>query len=195
MDPVYKLITAPTVEPVTLAQAAAHVRQDSSADDAILTVLITAARMSIEKQYGLYLCTQTVDVYYPSFGNCDRLKVYRGPLASVTSVKYTDSADTENTFASTSYDVDIRRGEIVLKYAASWPTATMRPSDPVVIRGVFGYGAAAAVPSNITQALLLRLGHLYSHREEVTLGNTAVEARALAVGVDHLMSLDRNWKF
>lgn len=194
MNPVYSIVTAASEEPVTLAEAAAHVRQDSSDDDSTLTRLIAAARGSIEKQYNMYLVTQTVDAFYPGFGGSDRIRIPRGPLQSVTSVKYTNTADTEATFSTASYDVDPRRGYVVLKDAALWPTAILRPLDPVVIRCVMGYGAASAVPAEIKQAILLRLGHLYRHREEVTLGNSAIESTALAVGVGHLMSLHRNWK-
>ena len=194
MTSLYTLVTAPATEPVTLAEAAAHVRQDSSDDDAVLSRLIEAARISIEKQYNIYLVTQTVDVFFPCFPGGDTLRIPRGPLQSVTSVKYTDSSDTQSTFASTSYDADTRLGAVRLKYSGTWPTATLSPTNPVVVRCVMGYGAAADVPAHIQQSILLRIGHLYAHRDEITLGAISIESKAMSVGVDHLMSLDRNWR-
>ena len=38
--------------------------------------------------------------------------------------------------------------------------------EAVQIRFVAGYGAAAAVPEDIKEAMLLIIGHLYAHREE-----------------------------
>lgn len=194
MHPVYAIVAAPAVEPVSLAEAMLHVRQDSDAEGSLITLLIAVARESLEKQYNLYLCTQTVDAFFPGFGDSDRIRIPRGPIVSVSSVKYTDAADLQSTVASTLYDADTRRGYVILKDAAAWPSAALRPMDPVVIRCVMGFGLAADVPSSIKQAILLRLGHLYRHREEVTLGNSAIESRALAFGVDSLMGAYRNWK-
>ncbi len=200
MTPVYQLVPLEEgetlVEPVDLATAAAHVRQDSTDDNAVLERLITVARVSIEKDYGLYLIERSVDVYFPGFGPKNFIRIPRGPLQSVTSVKYTDSDDDESTFASSNYDVDIRRGRVVLKDSALWPTATLRPMDPVVIRCVMGYASADEVPANIIQSMLLRLGHLYEHREEITVStNAQLEAKAMRVGVDHLMTPDRSYSF
>lgn len=59
-----KLVTPPSVEPVTLAEAKIHLRVDVADDDLLITNLITAARLHAEnvcrrafvtQQYGLYL--------------------------------------------------------------------------------------------------------------------------------------------
>jgi uncharacterized phiE125 gp8 family phage protein len=195
MQPVYRIITAPASEPVTLAEAALHVRQDSTDDNADLTRCIEASRRSIEKQYNLFIVTQTVEMLLPYFPAQDFMRITRSPIQSLTSLKYITSDDTEYTFASTEYDLNIERQRITLKYGKSWPSATLKPSDAVVVRMVMGYGTESQVPAHIKAALLLRIGHLYAHREEVTLGTVALESKALMVGVDHLMTLERNWAF
>ena len=43
-----KLVSPPEVEPLTLAEAKAHLRLDTDADDAYVSALITAARERIE---------------------------------------------------------------------------------------------------------------------------------------------------
>jgi hypothetical protein len=45
----YRELTQPAVEPITLAQAKAHLRVDFSDDDAYITALITASRQRVEK--------------------------------------------------------------------------------------------------------------------------------------------------
>jgi len=62
-----KLTTAPAVEPVTLAQAKAHMRVDIADDDALITNLITAARADAENVCRRAFVTQKWDLYLDSF--------------------------------------------------------------------------------------------------------------------------------
>jgi len=56
---------------------------------------------------------------------------------------------------------------------------------------VSGYGAAAAVPKAIKQALLLLIGHLYENREAVTTANL----NELPMAVNALLYPYRVWGF
>ena len=193
MQPVYSLVSAPAAEPVTLAEAALQVRQDSADDNAILTLLIGATREAFEAEHNIYFVTQTVDAHYPGFPGLDFIRIPRGPMQSITSIKYTTSDDTEYTLAAANYDVDARRGRIVLKDGKQWPVATLRPMDAVVVRCVMGFGGAAAVPQRAKHALLMTLDHLYNHRSDVIVGNTAVEAKRMARASEYLMAGLRYW--
>ena len=116
-----KLITPPSGEPLTLAEARAHLRLDvsgsppSSPDDALLTTLITLARQNFDGRdgwIGRALMTQTYDLLLDGFpGNHMFDYLYRGqphfrmgrhrreeaisiplpPLQSVASIKYVDT--------------------------------------------------------------------------------------------------------
>jgi len=46
----WKVSTAPASEPITLAEAKLYLRVDTTADDALITALITAARETVELQ-------------------------------------------------------------------------------------------------------------------------------------------------
>ena len=54
-----RLTTAPSVEPVTLAEAKDFARVDTSDSDTLLTSLIKVARRRVENETGLALITQT----------------------------------------------------------------------------------------------------------------------------------------
>lgn len=62
-----KLTTAPTTEPVTLAEAKAHLRVDVADDDLLITNLITAARVHAENVCRRAFVTQKWDLYLDSF--------------------------------------------------------------------------------------------------------------------------------
>jgi len=195
MRPVFSLVTAPASEPITLAEAAAQVRQDSNADNDYLTRLIEVVRRAYEEECGLYFITQTVDMHLPCWPSYDFIRIPRGPLQSVTSLKYVTSDNTEETFAAADYDLDARRNQIVLGFGKTWPSATLRPMDPITVRMVVGYGSALAVPAQAKHALLMELDHLYSHRSNVTLGSIAIESRLMARASQQLMASLRNWSF
>jgi uncharacterized phiE125 gp8 family phage protein len=165
-----KLITAPAEEPVTLAEAKLHLRVDHTADDALITALIAAAREFAEHQTERAFVTQTWELALDAFP-ADVFKLPRAPLASVTSIKYDDAAGAEQTLSAAAYYVDTHSvpGEIVPAYGTSWPDA-LAAANAVRVRYVAGYGGAAAVPAGIKQWMLVRIGSLYQRREEVAAG-------------------------
>lgn len=162
------LITAPTVEPVTLAEAKLHSRIDVTDDDALVTAQIVAARMYCEQWTRLALVTQTWEAVLNDWPLGREYVLPLAPLASVVSVKYTNDAGVEATMAATDYLVDTARkpGRMVLRTAASWPSVTLQEASGIKIRFTAGYGAtAAAVPQPLRQGMLLLIGTWYENRE------------------------------
>lgn len=165
------IVTAPASEPVSLADAKVHLRIPSAvtADDAYITALITVARQWVENYTNRALITQTVDWTMDDWPDLP-VKVPMSPLQSITSIKYYDTSDTEATWSSDNYAVDIAStpGRIDLAYGCSLPSTTLRDMNGVVIRFVAGFGTAAAnVPPNIIHAIKLMLTHYYEYREPV----------------------------
>lgn len=177
---------APTTEPVTLPEAKAFLRVDSSDDDAFITTLITAARESVENFTGRALILQTwrlVLSEWPSVcvGNYRSesaiIALDRFPLAGVTSVKYYPADGTaQATLSSSAYHVltDARPGLIVLKSTENWPALFDRP-DAVEIIFTAGAASAAAVEKLLCSAVLLQLEHLYENRGAVAIGSIVNE--------------------
>lgn len=173
-----KLVTAPAVEPIALADAKTHLRVDATAEDTLITSLIVAARQHAENVTQRGLITQAWDLQLDAWPNGDEIRIPLPPLQSITSVKYYDTAGTEYTMTASDYIVDTKSepGRIVLAYGKSWPSTTLRPAAGVLVRFVAGYGAAAAnVPDAIIAALKLHIGHLHEHREAVNVGNIVNE--------------------
>lgn len=172
----YKVITQPSVEPVTLDEAKNHCRVDGTEDNALITSLIVAARESAEHEIGRALCTQTreliLDAFPPAF-------VLRGaPVQSVVSVRYLDSTGIEVELDPQDYQLDnaSEPAYVVPAYGRAWPDSYPVP-NAVRVRYICGYGGASAVPSGIKAWILLAVGTLHAQRETMTVGAQALPDR------------------
>ena len=167
-----KLITPPTVEPITLAEARTHLRVTHTDEDALITSLISVARADAENELQRSLITQTREIARDAFPAAIELTF--GPVIAVTSVKFDDPAGIEQTLDPATYRLDTFRlsGWIVPDPDYSWPE-TRQHVNAVRVRYVAGYGPAASdVPAPIRQWILLRIGTLFEHRESVAAGVT-----------------------
>jgi len=168
-----KLITEPTDEPVSLKAAKLHVKQEESADDALITRFIKAARMNAEAITGRQFITATWEQRLDCFPVW--FELIKPPLLTVVSIKYIDTDGNEQTVDDSTYTVDTFRtlGRVVLNSGESWP-AVKDVINSVRIQWTAGYGPKAAnVPEDIKAAITLTIGHLYEHREDVIVGTIA----------------------
>jgi uncharacterized phiE125 gp8 family phage protein len=149
-----KLITAATDLAVTLAEAKLACRFDAADLDADITAMITDATRLVEHETGQCAMAQTWELALDAFP--DAFELTRLPVASVTSVKYTDGAGVLQTLAPEAYTLDIASAHgpayLVPAYGASWPAARDQ-INAVAVRYVAGHANAAAVPSHIKRQI------------------------------------------
>jgi uncharacterized phiE125 gp8 family phage protein len=169
MTQIYTLITAPDVEPVTLAELKTHLRiTDTDTDrDAMLTALLLSARVHIDGKSGYLgraINTQTWELRLDSFP--DEIVIPLPPLQSVTSVKYIDTDGVEQTLSTDIYQVTTDDpATIVEKYGQSWPS-TRDEKEAVRVRFVAGYGDSADdVPEPFKTAIKFHVEALYDKDE------------------------------
>lgn len=171
------LVTPPAVEPVTLDAAKLHCRVDNdvTADDTLISALITAARQWVEEATGRALITQTWRLALRAFPAEREVRLPRGPVQSVTSLTYLDRATSLRvTVAPATYllSSDNWGAELMPAPGATWPTASLADHpEAVAVTYATGYGAgAASVPQPLVAAMQLLIAHLYANREAVVVG-------------------------
>lgn len=143
-----RMITGPAAAPVTLTEIKANsaLASTDTNHDTLLRILRDAAVGQVER----YLARALVYSAWKSWFTCwpagDEFVMPLGQLRSVTSIKYTDTDGTEDTMSSDDYDVDTSSdpGIIRLGYGDSWPTVTLRPTNPIEIQFVCGWYAGDA---------------------------------------------------
>lgn len=163
----YVRTTAPTLEPLTIADAKAQIRSVQNQEDGLIDAYVKAARQAAEDYLGRGLLTQTWTLALSDFVNVIPLPM-AAPLASVTSVKYYDTDNVQQTLSATVYDVDTtsRPGRIALKTGQSWPAVnSLRRVNRIEIAYVVGYTAAPLIPAAILQGIRMYVALLETNRD------------------------------
>lgn len=161
-------VTGPTEEPVSLDDLKLHAGIEDSDSDNLLEAYIRTARESAEQYLGRGLMTQTWKLVLDGFANVIPLPM-AAPLASVSSVKYYDSAGVLQTLATTVYDTDTvaRPGTVTLKPDQTWPSVQgTRQNGHVEITYVVGWTTPDAVPDRIKIGIRLLAAGLDRERSE-----------------------------
>lgn len=175
--------TSESAYAITSAEVKNWLRIDGSDDDTVITSLIKTAHNWAKKYTKRSLTTQTLTLSIDSIYDVDiplqegqytgididitrrSILLPESPVASITSVKYYDDADTESTFASSKYYLD-KAGipaRFVLRQGESYPTG-LRVANALEIKYVAGYGGSSDVPEDIKQACLLYCAYLFEQR-------------------------------
>lgn len=186
------IVTPPTAEPFTTAEAKAHLKVETSDDDTLIDRLVKAARRDCESRTERALITQTWDWFFdelPEDG--DPLWVPLPRLVSVTTFKYYDTAGVQQTWSSANYIVDTSEepGRICQAYDVDWPD-TQERANALEIRFVAGYGAASAVDEDLKIGMLLKIGAWYEQRSDVIDG-VPITALPEVVAADRLYQMKR----
>lgn len=166
------LTSGPAIEPVTLAEAKAHLRVDGTAEDMLVGSLIVTSRLHIEAALGLALITQSWSYFIDAWPPGPHLALPLRPVQSIAAVQLYAADETVTVVPADTYFLDgaasparlVRSGDL------AWPKPN-RAANGIEIALVAGYGDAAAdVPAPIRQAILLLIAHWHEHREPVAIG-------------------------
>jgi uncharacterized phiE125 gp8 family phage protein len=172
------VVTPPSVEPLTLAEAKAHCAVSSTfiGDDALLTGMIAAARRQAEHKTGTAIIRQELELTLDAFPP-DSLSLQRGPALTVTWVKYYDASGVEQTLSPSAYTLDaaVQPGFLLPAYNTEWPD-TLDSANAVRVRYYSGMAEdSTGVPEDLRSWMLLMVGAYYRNREAFAQGVTVAE--------------------
>lgn len=162
----FKLITAPVDWAVNVDEVKKHLRITGTDDDVYLQSLIYAAQQRIEEEYGFALNAATWEAYLDKFPE-GTIEIYRYPVATITSVKYTDTNSATQTVSSDNYSTDLTGmpARIIPDNSYDWPEVE-ETANAVQIRFTTGFTSPETIPADIKHALLLIIGYWYLNRED-----------------------------
>ena len=169
-----ELVTAPVAAAIALGDAKAYLRITSTAENDIITRVVSAATGYVESALGRSLISTSWRESFERFpvSGMWSIPLQRCPLASVTTIKYYDTDGNQQTWSSDEYHVFTPRetsGSVRLGADYTWPgTETARPY-PIEVEYIAGYGdAASAIPEELLQAVYMVAEHWYRYRGAFT---------------------------
>ncbi len=125
-----ELTAPPATEPVSLADAKAYLKVDTTDDDALITRLISAARARAEWHTGRAFVTQNWTLWLDGWPDSGVIEIPLPPLQSVTSLTTWAPDDTATVMDASLYQVDTASSpaRLVLKPATASP-ANLRAAN------------------------------------------------------------------
>lgn len=174
-----RLITPPASEPVTLAEAKAHLRVDCADEDLLISSLISAARTRAEEYAGVAMLTQTWELWLGELEGAVYLP--RHPATAVTEVAYTTEAG-EQAMPAALYTALPKLG--MVNFRSPPPALAYR------IRFTAGWASRAEVPQTLKNAVLRTVANLYEFREDQTSG---VNHNPVPLDAQALLNPYRRW--
>jgi len=162
------LSTAPSAEPVTLAEAKEWLRVDTgdTSQDNVLAILIKDAREVVEEYLGRSLIDQTWTWEMNSEDMKDPIDIPRPPIQSITSLtEYDEASGSETTNVTTSTNYQLIEGFRLVQRNDGWQINRKERAGKLIY--VAGYGAAGSnIPQPIKTAILRKIATDFENRED-----------------------------
>ena len=127
------------------------------------------------------------------FPSVDTIFLKRPTLKSIESVKYYDSDDVQQTWASSNYDVDLIAEPGYLKVTSAntsgYPSVYDKP-NAVEIEYISGYGDAGSdVPEIVRAAIKFMISHLFENREGLVVSAAQAQQLPIPKSIDNLINM------
>ena len=155
----YVISTPSSTLAVPVEDVKTHLRIDSYSDhDNLIRSYIKASSKTIEQRANLMLTAQTWVLYLDSTEVEENIYFYKWPVTSISSIKYYDSDNAQQTMAASNYTsiITLRPSQIIIDDVP----AVYERSDAMEITFVGGY---TTLPEDITLAIMQRCDKYYNN--------------------------------
>ena len=187
-----RLISGPTEWPVSLAESKAQLVVEDNDRDTLIEWMILSVTDWLSAPKGWLnrsLCRQTLELALPEWPCGRDVALPGGPVSAaggaVTSVKYRDSANAEQTVSASDYLLADDTLSFLPTFAR--PSTFSRP-DAVTIRYTAGHEDPADIDAGLRHAVLMLVTDLFYHRGDMVPGTLVMNPR-----VEQYLSRYRLW--
>lgn len=163
----YTLVTGPGSYPVTQSEMKTWLRETGTTYNDQIDALIAAATDEAEKVTWRQLISATYKVYFDCWEPV--MKIWKTPVTSITSIKYQDSTDTQQTLSTSSYKTDLVSAPARIQVIDP-PSLYQYGFNKIEVTFVCGWANAAAVPDIIKTAIMTRVATYYETPQEIITG-------------------------
>lgn len=165
------LLTAPALEPVSLAEAKAFLRVEHDGDDGVIAALTASARIHLERQTRRGFVNQAWRLVRDRWPDNGRIEVRPGPLRSLDAARIYDAGGIAHSLDTQAFVPDL--STVSLAFAPWSLAAPGRSAAGIELDVTVGYGDAASdVPESLRQAIRLLIAHWYDNRGQVSAGRS-----------------------
>lgn len=173
------LVTPPSGDIVSLAEAKQHLRVDHDLDDSVIEALLAAAVGHLDGYTGILGRCLLTQVWRDVGHRWPASRILPLRLSPVTAIVSVTARDSDGTVVTLAAGTDYRlisglsyNPFIFLERDAVLPSLANEP-DALAVTYTAGYGAASAVPPAIRHAILLMVGDMYRFTESAGPGQMA----------------------
>jgi uncharacterized phiE125 gp8 family phage protein len=152
-----------TGEPVSVAEAKAHLRVVDDSEDALIASYLKAARGWVENYTSHILVRRQITEQRDRF--CRYIEINNRPVISVNEISYTDSDGMDAVYAD--FIASTAREPTRIYPALNGTFPTLGTNGEVTVTYTAGY-AQGEEPQALLQAILLLVGHWFAYREAVS---------------------------
>lgn len=169
----YFVTTAPTEEPLTLAEVKDFLRIDITDDDTYITnTVIPGVRLCAESITKRIMISTEFETFRNGFGEDKSFRtggkrpivLRKSPYISTTSFTYKTDDGTSTLTENTDFFVEKVGDYSKLRPEDLWPSDNKRREQSIIVKFRAGYADAASVPKDLKQAMLQHSGFMYQNR-------------------------------
>ncbi len=156
-----QITTPPSGECVQVSDLKAHLRLNTTDEDALLGNFITSARMTFENLTGRVVMATGFRQYNYAFTG--PLYLMRGQVSAIADVFYYDQNDTLQQLNGYLSDI-VGIPASVWMAGGNYPQTSVNLNPKVYVDFTAGWANSGAVPALVSQAILLLASHYFEYR-------------------------------